>query len=84
MRKFIPGEYSAGRGTPARKHTGDSKELSPGEKARVARITAMRTGQADPGGLGDPKGLADEAAMKDADLLTNNYASEMEDFGEEV
>lgn len=70
------GEYTAGRGTPARKHDGSSKDLSPREQARVARITAQRTGV-------KPGTVAETAAYKEASLLTNKYSEEV-DSGEEV
>ena len=41
-----PGEYTAGRGTPARVHDGSSKDLSPREQAGVARSAAERDGGA--------------------------------------
>lgn len=71
-----PGEYTAGRGTPARVHDGSSKDLSPGEQARVARITAQRTGVT-------PGPVSEVAAYKEAAELTNQYSEEV-DFGEEV
>ncbi len=81
MRKFPPGEYTAGRGTPARTHLGENKTLSPGERARVERIRAQESG-----GLDDRTDL-DGSARKNAESIvdskTNLYGREA-DLSEEV
>lgn len=78
MRKFPPGEYTAGRGTPARRHTGEPKGLTVGEQARVIRTTAHETGRVTEGSRAEPN------AIKRASTKTNRYSEEMESFGEEV
>lgn len=80
-RKFPPGEYTAGRGTPARRHDAEPKDLSPGERARVARIRAQQTGGLDP--RTDLDGSVAEAMDSEAAIRTNFY-SESGELDEEV
>ena len=81
-----PGEYSAGRGTPARTHLGESKDLSVGETARVGRILAHETSSAPfaDGETGDGSGTFQTDAYKRAAVRTNEYSDEIGEIGEEV
>ena len=81
MRKFPPGEYTAGRGTPARTHLGENKKLSPGERARVERIRAHEAGGLED--RTDLDGSARKAAESAVDSKTNLYGRE-EDLSEEI